>query len=295
MSTIAHRKLRIYVIGAGRIAAAVTRAVHARGADVQQLANYLGPVATPEALALFNKSVPSIINCEQPPSAVILAAGAPLYLGFAPNARNLTEHLMLTETVARSCAVAHVPLLFVSSWLVFNGCAGPVNEASSPQPRTAYASLKFLAECIVKEVASGTIIRSATVVDNEDPPVRNPTVLHRFIGLALRGEPLVVHADDHAAFIHRVDLAEFIARIACVDPEAHSGIYHAVAWSGTIAQLALAVHSHVTGALQEVVPVSYDRAVRPLFRSYSAAPMLVITRSLEAIISEIMRSRGREA
>lgn len=101
---------------------------------------------------------------------------------------------------ARDTGVRRV--VFASSYLVYgNAGALPQSEAETPNPTTPYAVSKLAGEHYCKVFAElyGLETVSLRYFDvfgpTLDPKPQSPTVVDRFIGAALAGEPLEIHGD----------------------------------------------------------------------------------------------------
>ena len=96
----------------------------------------------------------------------------------------------LARDVARHAAAAGAHLIHVSSAAVFDGVRrGRVDEASSPQPVTAYGRSKARGEDAVRAaLPEARIVRPSKVIGGDDPRRR----LHALILHAGRGRPLPV-------------------------------------------------------------------------------------------------------
>ncbi|WP_342374626.1 SDR family oxidoreductase [Myxococcus stipitatus] len=73
-------------------------------------------------------------------------------------------NVQATAAVARGARTAGAHLVHVSTDYVFDGDAGPYDEASVPNPRGAYALTKHMAEQAVRVLAPGSAIARTAVV-----------------------------------------------------------------------------------------------------------------------------------
>jgi len=126
-----------------------------------------------------------------------------------------------TRNVAIACRESSVPLLYISTDYIFDGCKPtPYIESDTPNPLNVYGASKLQGEEYVAELLSAAwIVRTSWLFG---PLGKNfvRTILER----ARQGNPLRVVDDQFGAPTYTVDLAEKLEQIVM---RGQPGIYHA--------------------------------------------------------------------
>lgn len=135
--------------------------------------------------------------------------------------RAYTVNGLGTRHVALACQRLDVPLVYISTNEVFNGCSTePYLEWDTPAPINAYARSKYLGEAYVRELLNRFyIVRIAWVFGG----TRN--FVNTIRRLAAAGGPLRVVEDETSNPTYAQDVAAAIARL--IDEPAY-GTYHFV-------------------------------------------------------------------
>ncbi len=150
-----------------------------------------------------------------------IAGQASIRLSYLDPAADLSVNTLGTVNVLQACVRGGVPrLLFASSMTVYGSAAVvPTPEETPPAPVSYYAVTKWAAERYVHLTAQRPdLIRPLHVtsfrmfnVYGERQSLTNSYqgVLAIFIGAALRGEPITIHADGEQTrdFVHVSDVA----------------------------------------------------------------------------------------
>lgn len=114
-------------------------------------------------------------------------------------------------------------LVFFSSEYVFDGKAGPYDEAAPVNPLSVYGRTKLEGERIVETTKAGHLIVRTTVVYSWDPGTFNFTMqLANRLG---KGEGMVVPADQYSNPTYAPDLAEATAKLIALGK---NGIFNVV-------------------------------------------------------------------
>ena len=206
----------LVVVGSGKIACAIAKRTASWGTFMTPQLSTAGGDLTAALMSLR-------------PSCIVLAAGSPKHAAFVLDHKALYEHITVTRTVAETAARLGAFLIFISSWLVYEGCSARVDEQTAPQPETPYAVMKRLAEQIVLQTSSA-VLRCGTVVGDE-LAVRNPSVLHRLVA-ASQGQQTPCLKNDNVAFVHRDDLASLVHLVA--RETGRGPIYNVASWTGSL-------------------------------------------------------------
>lgn len=137
----------------------------------------------------------------------------------------------IVEGTANLCAAARrsgraVPLVMLSTDLVFDGEAAPYDISAKPKPLNVYGGLKCEAEAVVRELASGIVVRTALVYG---PPASHGASFLQWIvkGLA-RGEAVTLFHDEWRTPVSVFDLFEAVRGALGAWPNRECGdLYHA--------------------------------------------------------------------
>lgn len=199
--------------------------------------------------------------------------------------------------LARSCSLAGVPLVHVSTDYVFDGTATtPYDEDAAIAPRSAYGRTKAAGEAAVRAAApdSSWIVRTAWLYG-----AAGPSFVRTMLELERRVPEVRVVDDQRGQPTWAGDLAQQI--VAMVDAGAPAGTYHGTAsgettWFG----LAQRLFGLVGADTARVLPVTSAEFVRPAPRpAYSVlghhawvaaglAPMRSWESALEQALPEIL-------
>jgi dTDP-4-dehydrorhamnose reductase len=199
--------------------------------------------------------------------------------------------------LARSCALAGVPLVHISTDYVFDGTATtPYAEGAPIAPRSAYGRTKAAGEAAVRAVLpdSSWIVRTAWLYG-----AAGPSFVRTMLELERKVPEVRVVDDQRGQPTWARDLAQQVVEM--VDAGASPGNYHGTAsgettWFG----LAQKVFGLVGADVARVVPVSSAEFVRPAPRpaysvlghdSWAAAgltPMRAWDAALEQALPEIV-------
>ncbi len=199
--------------------------------------------------------------------------------------------------LARSCALAGVPLVHISTDYVFDGTATtPYAEAAPIAPRSAYGRTKAAGEAAVRAALpdSSWIVRTAWLYG-----AAGPSFVRTMLELERKVPEVRVVDDQRGQPTWARDLAQQV--VALVDAGAAPGTYHGTAsgettWFG----LAQKVFGLVGADVARVVPVSSAEFLRPAPRpAYSVlghgswaaaglAPMRSWDDALEQALPEIV-------
>jgi dTDP-4-dehydrorhamnose reductase len=147
------------------------------------------------------------------PDAVLHAAGvtAPAACAADP-ARAARVNVAGTAALAGSAARLGVPLLFLSSDLVFGEGEAGHHEAAPPAPATAYGRMKVAAEAAV-EAAGGPwwILRLSKMYGWAGADA--PGLVERMLAVLAAGRPLEAYADWRRCFLFVEDAVALARRI----------------------------------------------------------------------------------
>mgnify|MGYP005849476523 CR=1 FL=1 len=119
---------------------------------------------------------------------------------------SMQNNLRATESILECCAKYRTPLLFTSSSEVYGQSDKPLfseddqlHIGSTSQPRWSYASTKIVEEQLMmayhRERSLPAVIARLFNTIGERQSAKYGMVVPRFIGQALRGEPLTVYGD----------------------------------------------------------------------------------------------------
>jgi dTDP-4-dehydrorhamnose reductase len=239
----------LVVGGRGLLGTEVARVLDDR--DVLAPTRPEADITQPGAFDALMRGVDVVVNCAA--YTKVDDAEAEEYAAAAVNADG-AGHL------ARSCALAGVPLVHLSTDYVFDGTAtAPYAEDSPIAPRSAYGRTKAAGEAAVRAALPDTswIVRTAWLYGAAGPSfVRTMLELERTV-------PEVRVVDDQCGQpTWARDLAQQV--VAMVDAGAPAGTYHGTAsgettWFG----LAQRVFGLVGADIARVLPVTSAEFVRP--------------------------------
>jgi dTDP-4-dehydrorhamnose reductase len=239
----------LVVGGRGLLGTEVVRVLDDR--DVLAPTRPEADITQPGAFDALMRGVDVVVNCAA--YTKVDDAEAEEYAAAAVNADG-AGHL------ARSCALAGVPLVHLSTDYVFDGTAtAPYAEDSPIAPRSAYGRTKAAGEAAVRAALPDTswIVRTAWLYGAAGPSfVRTMLELERTV-------PEVRVVDDQCGQpTWARDLAQQV--VAMVDAGAPAGTYHGTAsgettWFG----LAQRVFGLVGADIARVLPVTSAEFVRP--------------------------------
>ncbi|MCC6545587.1 SDR family oxidoreductase [Candidatus Sumerlaeota bacterium] len=135
----------------------------------------------------------------------------------------------IVEATANLCDAARavgqsIPLVLLSTDLVFDGENAPYGVAATPKPLNLYGSLKLEAENFVKNLPSGIVMRTALVYG---PPATHGASFLQWIvkGLVLR-EPVTLFEDEWRTPISVFDLFSAVRTALAAWPNGRR-LYHA--------------------------------------------------------------------
>jgi dTDP-4-dehydrorhamnose reductase len=152
-------------------------------------------------IVFFPAAEPNVDWCELHPSEA-----------YAANVRPALSALGISR--ARGAA-----FVFFSSDYVFDGEAGPYDEAAPTHPLSVYADQKREVEERVLE-AEGTVVRTTTVFGSEHPPGKNFVI--RLVARLRSGEEATVPRDQYSTPTWSDELA-----VAAIAVAGRGGIWHA--------------------------------------------------------------------
>jgi dTDP-4-dehydrorhamnose reductase len=90
------------------------------------------------------------------PDWIVHSAGWTWVDGCEKNPKSAREQNTLQPLMlARLCKTRRIRMVYISTSYVFDGKAGPYNEADVPNPINIYGKTKYEAECLVQEELSG--------------------------------------------------------------------------------------------------------------------------------------------
>lgn len=100
-----------------------------------------------------------------------------------------------THAIARHCATRSIPLLFISTDLVFDGTQAPYRETDSPSPINVYGQQKAIAEAtLLNAYPEATVCRVSLLYG--PPAPRSQSFLQGFIATLAAGNPLTLFTDE---------------------------------------------------------------------------------------------------
>ena len=131
----------------------------------------------------------------------------------------------MTSEVATTCHSLGVPLVHVSSDVIFDGAAAPYAESAAPAPLHAYGRAKARCEAIVTEnCPEATIVRTSLILA---PDASDGTSAWLVEALRQGQRPTLFH-DEYRCPIWANDLARLIWEVVNLGPDERSGVWHLV-------------------------------------------------------------------
>lgn len=139
-----------------------------------------------------------------------------------------TDHVAtidMTSEVATACHSLEVPLVHLSSDVIFDGTAAPYDETATPSPLHAYGRAKARCEAIVTEnCPDAAIVRTSLILS---PDAGDGT--SSWLVEALRdGRPATLFHDEYRCPIWAHDLARMIWELVDLEPAERRGVWHLV-------------------------------------------------------------------
>ena len=120
---------------------------------------------------------------------------------------------------ATGARLVHVSSDAVFSGTVFSGTAPVYDEASRPDPVTAYGAAKAAAETAVKAIAPAAVIaRTSLIIGDGDS--KHESLVHALVSGAETG---ALYTDDVRCPVHITDLASALLELAAAP---HAGVQH---------------------------------------------------------------------
>lgn len=112
-----------------------------------------------------------------------------------------------TRHIAEAAQNVQAHLIFISTDFIFDGKDGPYNEEAIPNPLSHYGKTKLLAEHIVQELSSYSILRTVLVIGAAEDLSRSNIVLWAK-GALEQGQPINVVDDQYRTPTLAEDLAQ---------------------------------------------------------------------------------------
>jgi len=112
-----------------------------------------------------------------------------------------------TRHIAEAAQNVQAHLIFISTDFIFDGQDGPYNEEAIPNPLSHYGKTKLLAEHIVQELSSYSILRTVFVIGAAEDLSRSNIVLWAK-GALEQGQPINVVDDQYRTPTLAEDLAQ---------------------------------------------------------------------------------------
>ncbi len=161
-----------------------------------------------------------------------------------------------TLRVARQCAVAGVPFLFLSTTSVYGTQSEVVDEEcaeSELQPQSPYATSKLHAERALEELGRSENLRFITcrfgTIFGVSPGMRFHTAVNKFIWQACQGLPITVWRsalDQRRPYLDLEDAVRAIAFIIERDLF-DNRVYNVLTLNATVREIVDAIRAHVSG------------------------------------------------
>ncbi|NLA34160.1 MAG: sugar nucleotide-binding protein [Actinobacteria bacterium] len=139
-----------------------------------------------------------------------------------------TDHhatIDMTSEVATACHSLEVPLVHVSSDVVFDGTADFYDETAAPSPLHAYGHAKARCEGIVAEnCPDAAIVRTSLIV----APDASDASSSWLVDSLRRGERVTLFGDEYRCPIWATDLARLLWDLVALERSERRGVWHLV-------------------------------------------------------------------
>lgn len=171
------------------------------------------------ALDLETASVADACRGRAPLAIVHCAAAVPFPPDRPDNSANAALTRRIDAGVIKASAELGCSLFYISSCILYDPIDPAIKtERSHVRATTPYADAKLRGEVAARALPRAVIMRIPSPVSE---PMGRGTVLERFLGSAVRGEPVEIwgSGEREQDFIHVADLAHFIARALPTDAD----------------------------------------------------------------------------